>query len=166
MSDELEQTPSKGPETFYNAADNAEYTADALDRFLDAGTVDAVYGEPVVHNGRMIIPAAEIISALGVGYGGGGGSAAPDAEDLAAGVKEPNFGGGGGAGGGGRIFSRPVAVVIADENGVRVEPVFDITKIGMAALTAFGFMAAMYFRMRSPGSMEAEMRRQMKELHG
>lgn len=166
MSDELEQTPTKGPETFYNAAANAEYTADALDRFLDAGTVDAVYGEPVVHDGRMIIPSAEIISAFGIGYGGGGGSAMPDKEESAAGIKEPNYGGGGGAGGGGKIFSRPVAVVIADENGVRVEPVFDITKIGMAALTAFGFMAAMYFRMRSPSNMEAEMRRKLKELRG
>lgn len=166
MSDEIENTPSRGPENFYNAAANAEYTADALDRFLDAGSVDAVYGEPVVHNGRMIIPAAEIISGLGIGYGGGGGSAAPDAEEAAAGTTEPNYGGGGGAGGGGKIFSRPVAVIIADENGVRVEPVFDITKIYMAALTAFGFMAAMYFRMRSPRSMEAEMRKQIKDLHG
>lgn len=166
MSDELEQTPSRGPETFYNADANAEITADALDRFLDAGTVDAVFGEPVVHNGSMIIPAAEIISALGVGYGGGGGSAAPDADEAAAGVRNNDYGGGGGGGGGGKIFSRPVAIVIADESGVRVEPVFDITKIGMAALTAFGFMAAMYFRMRSPSSMEAEMRREMKKLHG
>jgi hypothetical protein len=42
-----------------------------------------------------------------------------------------------------------VAVVIASPEGVRVEPVFDITKIALAGLTALGFMVGMMFRMSS-----------------
>jgi uncharacterized spore protein YtfJ len=54
---------------------------------------------------------------------------------------------GNGGGGGGRILSRPVAVVIASPEGVRVEPVVDITKVALAGLTALGFMIGMMFRM-------------------
>jgi uncharacterized spore protein YtfJ len=55
-----------------------------------------------------------------------------------------------GGGGGGRVFSRPVAVIIAAPEGVRVEPVVDVTKIGLAALTAAGFMFGMWMRMTRP----------------
>jgi uncharacterized spore protein YtfJ len=57
------------------------------------------------------------------------------------------MGKGSGGGGGGRILSRPVAVVIASPEGIRVEPVLDITKIALAGLTAMGFMVGMMFRM-------------------
>lgn len=162
MNEEPTQTNASGPDNFYNAAANAQLTSDTMDHFLDAGTVDAVYGEPIFHGDTMILPAAEIISAFGIGYGGGGGSAESDKE----GSTGPNYGGGGGGGGGGRIFSRPVSVIISDADGVRVEHVMDITKLGLAALTAFGFMAGMYFRMRSPQHMEKEARRQFKQAHG
>jgi hypothetical protein len=42
-----------------------------------------------------------------------------------------------------------VAVVVASPEGVRVEPVVDITKIALAGLTALGFMVGMMFRMSS-----------------
>jgi uncharacterized spore protein YtfJ len=58
------------------------------------------------------------------------------------------FGNGGGGGGGGRIFSRPVAVIVASPQGVEVKPVLDTTKIALAAVTAFGFMFSMMARMR------------------
>jgi len=48
------------------------------------------------------------------------------------------------------VFSRPVAVIIAAPEGVRVEPVVDVTKIGLAALTAAGFMFGMWMRMARP----------------
>ncbi len=149
MTDQINPEPAQSGATYYDATSNAEWTADAVDRFLDAGSVDAVYGEPVVHEGQMIIPTAEIISALGVGFGGGGATAEPETPDA-----QPNSGGGGGGGGGGKIFSRPVAVVIADAAGVRVEPVVDVTKLGLAALTAMGFMIGMFFKMRSSRSLE------------
>ena len=58
-------------------------------------------------------------------------------------------GGGPGGGGGGRTFSRPVAVIVASTEGVRVTPVFDTTKIILAGLTALGFMFTTLLRMRS-----------------
>jgi uncharacterized spore protein YtfJ len=64
------------------------------------------------------------------------------------GTKENNEGMGGG--GGGRVFSRPVAVIVASPEGVRIEPVVDPTKIVLAALTTVGFMAGMFARMFKP----------------
>ena len=52
-----------------------------------------------------------------------------------------------GAGVGGFAQSRPVAVVIIDSNGVRVEPVVDVTKLGIAALTVLGSMLFFMGRM-------------------
>jgi hypothetical protein len=43
-----------------------------------------------------------------------------------------------------------VAVIIANSEGVRVEPVIDPTKILLGALTASGFILAMMGRMMSP----------------
>jgi hypothetical protein len=40
-----------------------------------------------------------------------------------------------------------VAVIVSSPEGVRVEPVIDLTKIAMAALTAGGFVFGMMFRM-------------------
>ena len=45
------------------------------------------------------------------------------------------------------MLSRPVAVVVASPEGVRVEPVIDLTKLALAGLTAVGFMVGMMFRM-------------------
>jgi uncharacterized spore protein YtfJ len=66
-----------------------------------------------------------------------------DAEDSQ--PQTPGMGSGGG--GGGYTFSRPVALVIASADGVRVEPVLDVTKIALAALTTAGFMLGMMARM-------------------
>ncbi len=72
---------------------------------------------------------------VGAGVGGGKSS------------KDENVGGGNGAGGGGRVLSRPVAAIVITPSGVRVEPIVDATKLGMAALTAAGFCLAMIARM-------------------
>lgn len=43
--------------------------------------------------------------------------------------------------------------MVIGPNGVEVKPVLDVTKIALAALTAWGFMAAMVVRMmRRPRS--------------
>ncbi len=52
-----------------------------------------------------------------------------------------------GSGVGGFAQARPVAVIIMESDGVRVEPVVDVTKLGLAALTAFGGMAFFLSRM-------------------
>ena len=117
-----------------------------MDKFLSAAHVDAVYGAPIVHEDSLIIPTAEVLSFAGFGIGGGSGTG-PASENPEAGSPE---GEGFGGGGGGRVLSRPVAVIIASPEGVRVEPVVDVTKIGLAALTAAGFMFGMWLRMMRP----------------
>jgi uncharacterized spore protein YtfJ len=116
---------------------------DTMEEFLAAADVRVVYGEPIEHDDTMIIPTAEVLCGLGFGVGSGGATSTENNPD------KPSQGSGSGGGGGGRILSRPVAVVIASSEGVRVEPVVDITKIALAGLTALGFMVGMMFRMSS-----------------
>ena len=115
---------------------------ETMDTFLGAANVDAVYGQPIEKEGTLIVPAAEVLSFAGFGVGSGYGSN-DEGEDG-----EKNIGGGGGGGGGGRVLSRPVAVIIASEDGVRVEPVVDPTKIALAFFTTLGFMVGMIARMK------------------
>ena len=116
---------------------------DTMEEFLAAADVRVVYGEPIQHDDTTIIPTAEVLCGLGFGVGSGSGT------DTEHDPEKPSVGQGSGGGGGGRILSRPVAVVVASPEGVRVEPVFDITKIALAGLTALGFMVGMVFRMSS-----------------
>jgi uncharacterized spore protein YtfJ len=114
---------------------------DTMEEFLAAGDVRVVYGEPIQHEDTVIIPTAEVLCVAGFGIGGGSGT------DAQKNPEKPSQGSGSGGGGGGRILSRPVAIVVASPEGVRVEPVVDITKIALAGLTAVGFMVGMLFRM-------------------
>jgi hypothetical protein len=43
-----------------------------------------------------------------------------------------------------------VAVIVASPSGVQVQPVIDVTKVALAALTAAGFMVGMMLRMLRP----------------
>jgi uncharacterized spore protein YtfJ len=117
---------------------------DTMDKFLDAASVNAVYGAPIQSGDALIIPPAEVLSGMGFGLGAGVGNNAVKDES---GQPMQNTGGGGGGGGGGRVLSRPVAVIIASPEGVRVEPVVDVTKVALAALTAGGFILGMLLRM-------------------
>ncbi len=111
---------------------------DTINSFLEVADVSRAYGEPVQSGDNLIIPAAEVLAGMGFGVGAGFGRGNQ---------KDESQGGGSGGGGGGRVLSRPVAVVIASPEGVRVEPVLDVTKIALAALTAGGFMLATLARM-------------------
>src|SRR5262249_12995029 len=107
-------------------------TSSAFERLLGAADVAKVYGRPIQKGDATIIPAAEgpRIGRFGAGSGAG---------------RDPltkRQGGGGGGGGGARVFARSVAVVVATPDGVRVQPVIDVTKIALAALTAAGFVIA------------------------
>jgi uncharacterized spore protein YtfJ len=73
-------------------------------------TTRTVVGEPINVDGRTLVP----LVSIGFGFGAGGGS----------GREQKTINGealGGGSGGGGGI--RPVAIVVIDKDGVRVEPV-------------------------------------------
>jgi uncharacterized spore protein YtfJ len=111
---------------------------DTLAHFLATANVDTVYGQPIRKGDTVIIPTAEVLSGLGFGASQGDTSGRES--------KGSKWSGGGG---GGRTFSRPVAVIVASPEGVRVTPIFDTTKIILAGLTAVGFMFSTLLRMRS-----------------
>jgi len=111
-----------------------------MDKFLSAGHVDAVYGRPLSQGENTIIPAAEVLSIAGFGLGAGGSSRGSDDSE--------GTGSGSGGGGGGYILARPVAAIVISPSGVRVEPIVDVTKIALAALTTLGFMVGMLTRMK------------------
>jgi uncharacterized spore protein YtfJ len=113
-----------------------------IGKFLKVARVESVYGEPIAHGDTLMIPAAEVLGILGFGYGYG--------HDSETEEEEQEQSGGAGGGGGGRVFARPVAMIVATPNVVRVEPVIDRTKIALAAITAGGFMLAMLLRLISP----------------
>ncbi len=122
MSDELEQQPVL-PEP--SKASPPQVVQNTFDKFLSSASSEVVYHEPVKHGNTLIIPAAEVVSMMGFGVGGGeAGQAGSDAG-----------GSGGGGGGGGSVFSRPVAVIVSSPEGVRVDPVFDLTKVALAGMT-------------------------------
>lgn len=77
-----------------------------LERILNSKTV---VGEPITVGEATLIP----LVSVGFGFGAGGGTGSPPGQS--------GQGLGGGTGGGGGI--RPVAVLIIDPQGVRLEPV-------------------------------------------
>ena len=77
---------------------------DEIERML---TTKTVVGEPITVEGNTLIP----LVSFGFGFGGGGGTGT--------GPKEKGEGAGGGTGGGGGI--KPVAVIVVNKEGVRIE---------------------------------------------
>lgn len=145
MSDEKQietvETPTENLDLL-DTDQTLDFLQDTFDNFLAAADVEAVYGAPVEHGDNLVLPAAEVVSAMGFGVGSGSG-----------GDDEGNGGSGTGGGGGGRVFSRPVAVVISSPEGVRVEPVIDLTKLAIAAVTTLAFMLSFVSRLRDPKKM-------------
>lgn len=114
-----------------------------MGRLFDVTRPDAVFSQPVTVGDHTIINASEYSATLGMGYGGGGG-AGPNPEEH----EQQANGIGGGGGGGGATMSRPVAAIIVSPDGVRVEPIVDVTKIAITMFTALGAMAMALRKMK------------------
>lgn len=110
-----------------------------IGRLLDVARTDAVYSQPLHQGDTTVIVASELTASMGVGFGGGEGDDPADGSN----------GSGGGGGGGGFALGRPVAVISIDAHGVTVQPIFDLTKVAIAALTALGALFVAYRRMVS-----------------
>lgn len=104
------------------------------------GRAKSVFTAEVEANGYTIIQAAEVGLSGGVGFGGSVSSA-----------EEHNEGGGGG--GGGYAFGRPVASVIIGPDGVRVEPIMDVTKIALTFFSAAAAVLLTLIRIRAKVKM-------------
>ena len=82
-------------------------TLGEIEKVLSTRTV---VGEPITVEGATLIP----LISIGFGFGAGGGSGKGEA-------KQKGEGAGGGTGGAAGV--KPIAVVIIDKEGVRVEPI-------------------------------------------
>jgi uncharacterized spore protein YtfJ len=87
-------------------------TLGEIEKVLDAKTV---VGEPITIEGTTLIPL------LSVGFGFAAGSGSGKGE-----TKEATESGGGGTGGGAGV--KPIAIIVIDKDGTRIEPI----KGGMA----------------------------------
>src|SRR5713101_510950 len=81
-------------------------------------------------------------SVIAVGFGMGSGTGPVDERG------NPT---GGGSGGGGGSQGRPIAVIVMTKEGVRVEPVLDLTKVVLAAFTTGAFMLFWFGRLTGLG---------------
>jgi uncharacterized spore protein YtfJ len=127
-------------------AANWEKSMGVLQRLFDVANVSAVYSEPVQKGEYTIITAAEVSIGMGIGQGVGSGTE----EEVTAAGESPTVSGGsgGGGGGGGGGWSRPVAVISVGPGGVRVEPIVDVTKLGLAFFTMIGSAIFMMRKMK------------------
>jgi uncharacterized spore protein YtfJ len=146
-----------------------EQSLDLLDKLIATARPNAVFGQPVTGGDYTVISASEVTCGLGLGFGGGGGTSDNEPSDdeiaLEGGASEepksqhdltldetasrpPMNGYGTGGGGGGYSTARPVAAISIGPDGVHVEPVVDVTKIGLAFFTTLGAMALMFSKMQ------------------
>lgn len=82
-------------------------TLGEIEKVLSTKTV---VGEPITIQGATLVP----LISVGFGFGAGGGSGKAEA-------KQKGEGSGGGTGGG--AWVKPIAVVIVDKQGIRIEPI-------------------------------------------
>ena len=107
----MTETATSASEHHFHGPINA-----GMDRFTNV-SAERVFGEPVRVGERVVIPAATIAYGGGFGFGSGG-------EQI------------GGGGGGGGADGRPVAVIEASPEGVRIRPVIDFTRVGLTVIAA------------------------------
>ena len=138
-------------EFLQSVARESQGRTEALDRLLASADSSKVFGQPVTSGQYTVITACEVAS--GGGFGSGMGFGQPRARRGEA-SEEPSTsagtapeGAGGGGGGGGGSMGRPVAAIIVTPDGVEVKPVLDVTKVALAALTAFGAMGVLALKM-------------------
>lgn len=101
-----------------------------LGRIVEAASVSAVFGQPVERGEITIIPCSEIVVGMGLGGGNGTGMAQKEGETSS----------GEGVGGGGGARGRPVAAIVVTRQGVRIEPIVDVTKVALAGATTAAFV--------------------------
>lgn len=132
MSDPLPPDSSGASDNaffFAKTLQSEQETRELISEVLRAADPGAVYGDPQVHGDVTIITASELTAGLGCGFASGAGSGS-----------DSGSGSGGGGGGGGFSGGRPVAVITVSDQGVTVEPIVDVTKLGIALFTTLGAM--------------------------
>lgn len=131
-----EATPSEsvaGSAFYRETVDSIAESQAVIGKAMAAAEPGAVFGAPVERGEYTVITCSEVGGGLGAGFGSG--------------VDESGAGGGGGGGGGGS-FGRPVALISIGPDGVEVQPIVDVTKVGIAAIAAVGALFMAWGRMK------------------
>ena len=126
--------------------DEARPNLEPIEKMVDALGVGAVFGEPIREGDVTVIPVAEVRFTFGYGYGSGRGRG----EETEGGPRTEE-GSGGGSGAGGRASAKGYVRISAD--GVRFEPVLDVTRLALAGI-AFAAWSVFWIgrTMRAVGS--------------
>jgi len=134
----------------------ATASSEVMNKLAEVARVDAVFGQPVQHGDSVVISCAEISMGGGMGMGGGPGKDTEQGK-LTVGM---------GTGAGGGATGRPIAIVILSPEGVRVQPVVDVTKVALAFFTTAAFILAQFVRLsradrprKGKGSSFAQMKK-------
>lgn len=126
------------------------HNPEMMDKLMAAAQPTAVFGEPVTAEGQTVITANEVIAGGAMGFGGGAGVGMSPTEEVTGDEQEPQKGTGvgGGSGVAGGSMGRPVAAIVLNQDGVHVEPIIDVTKVGLAFLTTLGAVLITLFKIR------------------
>jgi uncharacterized spore protein YtfJ len=127
--------------------DEARPNLEPIEKMVDALGVGAVFGEPIREGDVTVVPVAEVRFTFGYGYGSGRGRG----EETEGGPSTAEQGSGGGSGAGGRATAKGYVRISAD--GVRFEPVLDVTRLALAGI-AFAAWSVFWIgrTMRAVGS--------------
>jgi uncharacterized spore protein YtfJ len=135
------------------AVKSEEQAAELVEKLFAVAQPGAVFGEPVTVGEQTVITASEVKVRMGFGFGTRGGTGVVSAGDEEEGDGEPGAeregsGYGAGGGGGGVSGGRPVAAIVIGPDGVRIDPIMDVTKVALAFFTTLGSMVFMLRKMR------------------
>jgi len=133
--DDMLATGRDGDETPGTVGENSNDDLQAIASVLKALEPGEVFGAPVVSGGYTIITASEYSSAAGFGSSRGTVPiklANANNEDAPVTRNGPVMSSWRGGGGGGGSQGRPIAFIVMGPDGVRVEPVVDVTKFLLA----------------------------------
>lgn len=123
-------------EFFTESLPDQEKSIALMEKLVDVGQAETVFSQPVESGEYKVLTASSVSVAMGFGYSRGGGeSISEKAESENEEASSPSIWKTMGGGGGGASAARPVAAIELGPNGVRVEPIVDITKIGLAFIT-------------------------------
>ncbi|MEV6814140.1 spore germination protein GerW family protein [Micromonospora sp. NPDC051296] len=106
-----------------------------LHRLIDHPAPGQVFGEPVTHDGVVVLPVAQVSHG-----GGGGGGSGPEPAGKA-------FGMGGGYG----ATARPVGAFVIARGSARFVPAVDLTRLAVVAACAAVSIAILLRRRRAVG---------------
>ncbi len=111
--------------------DTMTATIEPIENMLKRLNVGAVFGEPIREGDATILPVASVGYAFGYGSGRGRGPASASGDEAEAPVSAGEGEGGGGGGGG---KAQPKGVIRITADGVKFEPVMDLTRISLAGI--------------------------------